>query len=306
MKIKKGILLSIDESDLKEGEFYSKAVKEVADHVFYDMPGLRSVNLPNCTKIGNYCFSYNQALTSISLPVLETCGYDCFNSNQALTSISLPVLETCGNYCFSYNQALTSQALTSISLPVLETCGNDCFSSNQALTSISLPVLETCGYDCFSSNQALTSISIRCNKLNAKNVDGYPFVIENEKTTKGIKIYTGYNLVQVTGKKIQKQACYVAEKEGFTAHGDTPKKAISDLQFKVVAEKLKNEPIKADTLITVNHYRLITGACEMGVKSWIEQNKLTGKENMRADELLPLLIKTNAYGIDRFKQLMDF
>ena len=34
MKIKKGILLSIDESDLKEGEFYSKAVKEVADHVF--------------------------------------------------------------------------------------------------------------------------------------------------------------------------------------------------------------------------------------------------------------------------------
>ena len=284
MKIKKGILLSIDESDLKEGEFYSKAVKEVADHVFYDMPGLRSVNLPNCTKIGNYCFS----------------------SNQALTSISLPVLETCGNYCFSYNQALTSQALTSISLPVLETCGNDCFSSNQALTSISLPVLETCGYDCFSSNQALTSISIRCNKLNAKNVDGYPFVIENEKTTKGIKIYTGYNLVQVTGKKIQKQACYVAEKEGFTAHGDTPKKAISDLQFKVVAEKLKNEPIKADTLITVNHYRLITGACEMGVKSWIEQNKLTGKENMRADELLPLLIKTNAYGIDRFKQLMDF
>ena len=262
MKIKKGILLSIDESDLKEGEFYSKAVKEVADHVFYDMPGLRSVNLPNCTKIGNYCFS----------------------SNQALTSISLPVLETCGNYCFSYNQALTSQALT----------------------SISLPVLETCGYDCFSSNQALTSISIRCNKLNAKNVDGYPFVIENEKTTKGIKIYTGYNLVQVTGKKIQKQACYVAEKEGFTAHGDTPKKAISDLQFKVVAEKLKNEPIKADTLITVNHYRLITGACEMGVKSWIEQNKLTGKENMRADELLPLLIKTNAYGIDRFKQLMDF
>ena len=257
MKIEKGILLSIDESDLKEGEFYSKAVKEVADHVFYDMPGLRSVNLPNCTKIGNYCFSYNQALTSISLPVLETCGYDCFNSNQALTSISLPVLETCGYYCFS-------------------------------------------------SNQALTSISIRCNKLNAKNVDGYPFVIENEKTTKGIKIYTGYNLVQVTGKKIQKQACYVAEKEGFTAHGDTPKKAISDLQFKVVAEKLKNEPIKADTLITVNHYRLITGACEMGVKSWIEQNKLTGKENMRADELLPLLIKTNAYGIDRFKQLMDF
>ena len=105
---------------------------------------------------------------------------------------------------------------------------------------------------------------------------------------------------------VEKQDCYVAEKDGFTAHGETVKKAIADLQFKIVAEKLKNEPIKADTMITVNHYRLVTGACELGVKAWMQQNGLTGTEEMRADALLPILKKTNAYGLERFTQLIDF
>ena len=86
----------------------------------------------------------------------------------------------------------------------------------------------------------------------------------------------------------------------------TWKKAIADLQFKIVAEKLKKKPIKADTLVTVNHYRLLTGACEFGVKQWMEQNKLTGHEEMRADKLLPILEKTGEYGFDKFKQLVSF
>jgi len=43
----------------------------------------------------------------------------------------------------------------------------------------------------------------------------------------------------------------------------------------------------------------------MGVKSWMEQNNIT-KEVMRADELLPLLKKTNAYGVEKFEKLVKF
>ena len=89
------------------------------------------------------------------------------------------------------------------------------------------------------------------------------------------------------------------------AHGDTLKKAKEDFEFKLISEKIKNEPILADTLININYYRTVTGACEMGVKSWMQQNNMT-KESYKAKDLLPILKKTNAYGYEKFKQLVNF
>ena len=89
------------------------------------------------------------------------------------------------------------------------------------------------------------------------------------------------------------------------AHGETLEKAKEDFRFKITSEKLKSDPIKADTMITINYYRLITGACEMGVKSWMQQNNLTG-EKYKASELLPILEKTNAFGLEKFKSLIAF
>jgi hypothetical protein len=109
----------------------------------------------------------------------------------------------------------------------------------------------------------------------------------------------------MTNNIIKKKYCFVAEKDNFYAHGETIKKAISDLQYKIVVEKMKNEPIKADTIITVAHYRAITGACELGVKSWMEQNKINVTE-IKACDLLPILKQTNAYGFEKFKKLVTF
>ena len=184
-------------------------------------------------------------------------------------------------------------------------CGNDCFWGNAALTSISLPVLTQCGNYCFWDNAALTSIRLNKYKLVTKFVDGYPYIIESEKTSKGIKIYNGYNFISMDKKVIKKENCYVAEKDNYFAHGESVKKAVADLQFKLIAEKLKKEPIKANTIITVQYYRIITGACEMGCKSWMQQNNIK-KESYKAGELLPLLEKTNAYGLENFKKLITF
>jgi len=44
---------------------------------------------------------------------------------------------------------------------------------------------------------------------------------------------------------------------------------------------MKKEPINKDTIITVNHYRVITGACEMGCKDWMPLSRVTGPEGLR-------------------------
>jgi len=133
-------------------------------------------------------------------------------------------------------------------------------------------------------------------KIYAK-IDGVFCEILNEKKKDDYTIYSA--------KKVNRDDnFFIAKKGDFYAHGDTVKKAIEDVEFKVISEKLKNEPIKKDTILTIQYYRLLTGACEMGVKDWMDKNKV--KEGIRADELLPLLEKTQAYGLSKFKQLVSW
>ncbi len=108
---------------------------------------------------------------------------------------------------------------------------------------------------------------------------------------------------------------FIAQKEKYTAHGKTIKKAIVDLEFKFIAEKLKNDPIKEDTSFTVKYYRLLTGACDGGCRSWMQKNnipfRIVGDDTVeikpiKAKDLLPVLEKSNAYGFEKFKSLVTF
>ena len=106
-------------------------------------------------------------------------------------------------------------------------------------------------------------------------------------------------------KKLYSQKEFYLVTDGKThAHGDTLRKAKDDFKFKLIAEKLKKDPITKDTVITVQYYRIVTGACEFGCKNFIEQHTL--KDSYKAKELLPILEKHNAYGLDRIKDLITF
>jgi len=113
------------------------------------------------------------------------------------------------------------------------------------------------------------------------------------------------NIYKVKKLNDPKEFYLVSDGQSFHAHGDTLKQAKEDLRFKMIADKLKKEPIKKDTIITVQYYRIITGACETGVKNWMKENNIK-KTQYKASELLPLLEKTNAYGVHRFKELLNF
>ena len=110
------------------------------------------------------------------------------------------------------------------------------------------------------------------------------------------------NVYRVKRIHDKKEFYLVTDGKGFFAHGDTLKKAMEDLRFKKVAEKLKKSPIKPNTVISIMYYRTVTGACEIGVKQWMQENKIK-KDKIKAKDLLPLLEKTNAYGAEQFKKL---
>ena len=66
------------------------------------------------------------------------------------------------------------------------------------------------------------------------------------------------------------RTCYVAECGEFTAHGDSIATAIRDVRFKHLQATLDTdqlvEEIKAKGTVTFNEYRLLTGACESGLR----------------------------------------
>jgi hypothetical protein len=108
---------------------------------------------------------------------------------------------------------------------------------------------------------------------------------------------------------------YIAQKDKYTAHANDIKKAIIDVEFKIVAERIKNEPIKEDTLLTVKYYRTVTGACDSGCRQFMQANGLeydvVGNETVernpiKARDLLPILEKNRAYGYDKIKSLITF
>jgi hypothetical protein len=255
------------------------------------------------TSVGGYLYIYSncelKALTSVGgdLSISSNCEL------KALTSVG-------GYLSISSNCELKAEALTSVGGYL--SISSNCELKAEALTSVG-------GYLFISSN---VKLNIKClQKINYKVFDNVVYLVESEKTSKGIKIYTGGNITSIIDCKPIIEKMFVAEKGEFVAHGLTIKKSIQDLQFKIISETLKKEPIKADTLFTVKYYRLLTGACDIGVRDWMQNNNMPFKviegetvgetitveeTPITAKELLPILEKSNAYGFEKFKSLITF
>ena len=153
-------------------------------------------------------------------------------------------------------------------------------------------------------NSNVKPVSINKNFFWRKNNKTYALIdsifceILNEKVSNDNTIFKANRI----GKENE---FFIVKKENYYSHGEDLHKAIEDLNFKIASEKLKKEPILEDTIMTIDRYRIITGACEFGVKEWIKANNIKSNEIL-AKDLLPLLEKTNAYGLDKFKKLIKF
>ena len=95
------------------------------------------------------------------------------------------------------------------------------------------------------------------------------------------------------------------------AHGKTLKEAKKQFDEKNEVLKIKSEPINLETVFTVSKYKLLTGACNLGIELFLKKNNIPYKivneeiieeKPMVLSELLPLLEKNNEYGLNIIKQ----
>lgn len=113
-----------------------------------------SIDLPNCSEIGEQAFSMNAQLSSINLPKCEIIGNSAFDMCN-LTSIDLPNCLEIGIGGFGNNMQLSS-----VNLPKCEIIYGFAISGSEALTSVELPNIKFIADYAFAFNMNLKTITI--------------------------------------------------------------------------------------------------------------------------------------------------
>lgn len=242
--------------------------------------GGSKLSVPNLTSVGGYVDVWENA--KLTVPNLTSIGGSVSVGENA--KLSVPNLTSIGGGVDVWGNAkLSVPNLTSIGGPVSVRWDSKLIRSKTEIT-----------YD-------------RSMLERSFNASGYTFV--DRILAKIVHTRGNVKKIIIAG---QSEISYLVSDGEHHAHGKTLKQAQDDLRFKKIAEKLKTEPIKADTIITVMYYRTVTGSCETGVKQWIDatfdeaQKSDILKNGIRADKLLPILKAKRAYGFERFQSLVEF
>lgn len=84
-------------------EYADDVITQLRAHAFYYCSKLHTVNLPNVTKIGDYCFQQCSSLINVKLDaaVCSTGPYGCFEDCSSIEKISLPLWEHLNNSMFT-------------------------------------------------------------------------------------------------------------------------------------------------------------------------------------------------------------
>ena len=120
---------------MRELSVYSNdRVSVVGTGIFFSCSKLTYVNLPNCTRVSNYAFSFCSVLSSIYLPLCNFVGPAAFQQCSSLVSVNLPNCTYIANDAF-----LNCESLLFVSLPLCEFIGAEAFESCYLLSSVILP-----------------------------------------------------------------------------------------------------------------------------------------------------------------------
>jgi len=283
--------------------------------------------------VNNYSVDENEKIIingSLYLRSLQTCDKDFLKDTTINGDLDLRSLQSCDKDFLKYTIINGDLYLSS-----LQTCDKDFLKYTIINGDLDLSSLQSCDkdflkYTTINSDLDLSSLQ-SCDKDFLKyttiNSDLYLSSLQTcdkeilRKNVKQLKL--GYNkkgsycyfdgilskVIAVTEKKgytiFTTPFEFIVKKGRYTAHGKSVKEAIKDVEFKAITQKLKKAPIKEDTIINIQYYRTITGACEQGCRSWINRNNIEVTE-IKAKDLLPLLEKANAYGLNKFKKLITW
>ena len=262
---------------------------------------------------------------SLYLRSLTICDKDFLKGCTINGSLYLSSLKTCDKDFLkgcTINGSLDLRSLTECDKDFLKGCTINGYLDLSSLTTCVKDFLKGCTINGSLYLRSLTECDEEILRSNIKKIEvGY-----NEERN---NCYFDGILSKVT--KVSKKKDYtiyetpfkdfIIQKGDFTAHTKTIKKGILDVEFKIVADKIKNEPINEDTIITVKFYRMLTGACDFGCRQFMSRNNLPYKvinegtkdeetvelEPMNAKDFIKYLEKdTNNFGYEKFKSLITF
>ena len=137
-------------------------------------------------------------------------------------------------------------------------------------------------------NQEFTEVQI---------IDGMATIIQRKKQN----VIKGLSLNSL-------EPCFIYEKDGIYAHGETLKQAYRDWLFKTSDRDVsKYEDISPDDVYDLDFwivaYRTITGACSFGTNEFLETHKDKIKKQMTLREVLE--VTKNQYGHNTFKEFFN-
>jgi hypothetical protein len=295
-----------------------------------------TLDAPKLETVGGYLYINS----NVTLPKLETVGGDLYiNSNVTLDA---PKLETVGGY-LSINSNVTLDAPkletvggdlsiysnATLDAPKLETVGGNLYiNSNATLPKLetvggdlsiysnaTLPKLETVGgYLSIYSNATLdapklknkndvtakktcqTRLAVSFKKKGLVKIDGILSYLFSRKKLKDLIVFK----VKIVGKL---KFSFIVQREQQFSHGETVKKAIESLRYKL-SDRDTNEfkKWKLTTTISLDDaiqaYRAITGACELGVRNFCESIKVPEKLTVKK----AIELTDGEYGSDKFAE----
>ena len=145
---------------------YSGVIQTIPSSAFSSQSYLISIDLPNCTSIGDAAFYSCHILQSVNLPLCEYVDILAFDHCRSLQLIDLPL---CSYICREAFHDCIS--LVSVNLSNCTFVGSSAFDNCGALQSVNLPLCEYLGGNAFDGCEALQYIDLPL----CESIDAYTF-----------------------------------------------------------------------------------------------------------------------------------
>ena len=299
MRIEHNVLLDVAESDIgKNGSFsIPKSVTTIGNSAFYGCESLKEITIPNgVTAIGSSVFCGCESLRKITIPEsVTTIGSYAFFECESLEKITIPNgVTTIGSFAFC-----KCESLKEITIPDGVTAiGSFAFYGCESLKEITiLNGMASINDYAFENCENLRQIAFAGQTYPVKCVDESCMRVLHKKQMKDITILKCMYFPNMD------KTVYIAEKNGYTAHGETIRNAVEDLQFKMLENVNLEEHIqriKQQGYMNANDYRLLTGACREGTNHFLQEHGLTWEDTMSVEQVLE--ITKGQYGFERFQR----
>jgi hypothetical protein len=236
---------------------------------------------------------------NVDLRSLKTLPENTAFNNQG--NVDLRSLKT-----LPENTAFNNQG--NVDLRSLKTLPENTAFNNQG--HVRLPSLTTLPENTAFNNQgyvylrSLTTLPTlyRSKKRLFRTVDGMTMII---KSSKKVGEFSVASALYFGGGDVAKlRPCFIASSDSLTSHGETIEAAIRDLRFKIAQVNYDDsdliERVKSTGIITRNDFRLLTGACESGLKHGLEEMGLPPNlEQMTVKEAIQR--SSGKYGGDKIR-----